>query len=336
MYKPRFRAAYILFIGTIPLGLGNYGMAIGALMICNAVFNLFFFEDAGDRGTKESTGTPTAGGAGGEELKRGSLSPPASGPPVSAAMLDGELETRAGAIELRVEVEDEAMQEGTWVGDGDGQGQQDGAEHRHVRHAPQRCVAESAARQEEPKKKLPPKRKVPFSEGSPVIIQQLGRATATTAATAAAASDSQIDQNPFDADAIGEKQSAAQGTSPATAAAAAPPSAEAAAAATAPDAVPAGDESSAAAAENQISCVAEFVDGNEVIAMAAAPVAAGSLDASLGDHAKSPTRSSPTVTADPAAQPAAETTNMNMSAATGPATPVAPANDNEPQAADAN
>ena len=39
MYKAHFRTAYIVFIGTIPLGLGKCGMTLGILMICNAIFN---------------------------------------------------------------------------------------------------------------------------------------------------------------------------------------------------------------------------------------------------------------------------------------------------------
>ena len=43
LHKPHFRCAFLLFIGTIPLGLGKAGKALGGLMIINALLNLYFF-----------------------------------------------------------------------------------------------------------------------------------------------------------------------------------------------------------------------------------------------------------------------------------------------------
>ena len=39
LHKPHFRCAFLLFIGTIPLGLGKAGKALGGLMIINALLN---------------------------------------------------------------------------------------------------------------------------------------------------------------------------------------------------------------------------------------------------------------------------------------------------------
>jgi hypothetical protein len=41
MFKSHFRCAYIIFIGTIPLGLGKCGLAMGILMMANAIFNYY-------------------------------------------------------------------------------------------------------------------------------------------------------------------------------------------------------------------------------------------------------------------------------------------------------